>query len=174
MLTFSTAVGAIAMKATAAPILRRFGFRSVLVTNAVVSSLFIASPALFTPMMPHAIILSVLLVGGFFKSLQFTSINTLAYADIEPRAMSRATSFASVAQQLSMSAGVAVGALVLEFERHGRPETAVHAGDFTAAFIVVAAISTTSALIFMMLPKEAGRSLSAPARSLAEEPVSSA
>ncbi len=133
--------------------------------NAVVSSLFIAAPALFTPMMPHAIILSVLLVGGFFKSLQFTSINTLAYADIEPRAMSRATSFASVAQQLSMSAGVAVGALVLEFERHGRPETAVHAGDFAAAFIVVALISTASALIFMMLPKEAGASLSAPARS---------
>ena len=79
-----------------------------------------------------------------------------------------------MAQQLSMSAGVAVGALVLEFERHGRPETAVHAGDFAAAFIVVAAISTTSALIFMMLPKEAGTSLSSPARSLVEEPVSSA
>jgi MFS family permease len=176
MLTFSTAVGAMAMKATAAPILRRFGFKSVLVVNAMVSSLFIAAPALFTPMTPHAIILAVLLVGGFFKSLQFTSINSLAYADIEPRAMSRATSFASVAQQLSMSAGVAVGALVLEVERHGRSETAVHAADFAAAFVVVAAISTTSALIFMMLPKEAGASLSAPARAVGavQEPVSPA
>jgi len=116
---------------------------------------------------PHGIILAVLLVGGFFKSLQFTSINTIAYADIEPRAMSRATSFASVAQQLSMSAGVAVGALVLEIERHGRPETAVQAHDFAAAFLVVAAISAASALVFMMLPKEAGASLSAPARPLA-------
>jgi EmrB/QacA subfamily drug resistance transporter len=176
MLTFSTAIGAIAMKATAAPILRRFGFRSVLVVNAVVSSLFIASTALFTPVTPHAAILAVLLVGGFFKSLQFTSINTLAYADIEPRAMSRATSFASVAQQLSMSAGVAVGALVLEIERHGRLDAAVQASDFAAAFIVVGAISATSALVFMMLPKEAGASLSAPARALAttEEPVSPA
>ncbi len=167
MLTFATAVGAIAMKATAAPILRRFGFKSVLVVNALVSSLFIASTALFTPVTPHGIILAVLLVGGFFKSLQFTSINTIAYADIEPRAMSRATSFASVAQQLSMSAGVAVGALVLEIERHGRPETAVQAHDFAAAFLVVAAISAASALVFMMLPKEAGASLSAPARPLA-------
>jgi EmrB/QacA subfamily drug resistance transporter len=173
MLTFSTAVGAMAMKTTAARILRRFGFKSVLMVNGVVSCLFIAAPALFLPMTPHAIILAVLLVGGFFKSLQFTSINTLAYADIEPRAMSRATSFASVVQQLSMTAGVAVGALVLEVERHGRPETAVHAADFAAAFIVVAAISTASVLIFARLPKLAGASLSAPARPVGtvQEPV---
>ena len=119
LLTFAGAIGAITMKTTAARILRRFGFRRVLVVNALISSGFLAASALFTPGLPHAVILAVLLVGGFFKSLQFTSINTLAYADIEPRAMSRATSFASVAQQLSMSAGVAVGALVLELERTG-------------------------------------------------------
>lgn len=162
MLTFASAAGAIAMKTTAAPILRRFGFKSVLVLNAVLSSLFIASTALFTPVTPHAVILTVLLVGGFFKSLQFTSINTLAYADIEPRAMSAATSFASVAQQLAMSAGVAVGALVLEVQRHGRPDALVQPDDFSAAFVVVAAISAASALIFVSLPKAAGTSLSAP------------
>jgi EmrB/QacA subfamily drug resistance transporter len=164
LLTFASAVGAMAMKATAAPILRRFGFRSVLVINAVVSGLFIAATALFTPVTPHAVIFAVLVVGGFFKSLQFTSINSLAYADIEPRAMSRATSFASVAQQLSLSAGVAIGALVLEIQRHGRLDMAVQSSDFSTAFIVVGAISVASALIFMMLPKSAGASLSAPAR----------
>ena len=167
ILTFASAVGAMAMKATAAPILRRFGFRSVLVINAVVSGLFIGATALFTPVTPHAVIFTVLVVGGFFKSLQFTSINSLAYADIEPRAMSRATSFASVAQQLSLSAGVAVGALVLEIQRHGRPDMAVQSSDFATAFIVVGAISAASALIFMMLSKSAGASLSAPARPLA-------
>ncbi len=141
MLTFSTAIGAIAMKTTAPAILRRFGFKHVLIVNSVISAFFIATPAFFTLATPHAIILTVLLVGGFFKSLQFTSINSLAYADIEPRAMSRATSFASVAQQLSMSAGVAVGALVLEFERHGRPAAAVEIGDFATAFVVVGALS---------------------------------
>ena len=164
MLTFATALGAIAMKTTAAPILRRFGFKQVLVVNAVISSLFIAAIALFTPVTPHAVILAVLLVGGFFKSLQFTSINSLAYADIEPRAMSRATSFASVAQQLSMSAGVAVGAMVLELERHGRPHAAVMPEDFATAFIVVASISALSTFVFLRLPKAAGASLSAPAR----------
>jgi EmrB/QacA subfamily drug resistance transporter len=174
LLTFASAVGAMAMKATAAPILRRFGFRSVLVINAVVSGLFIAATALFTPVTPHAVIFAVLVVGGFFKSLQFTSINSLAYADIEPRAMSRATSFASVAQQLSLSAGVAIGALVLEIQRHGRLDMAVQSSDFSTAFIVVGAISVASALIFMMLPKSAGASLSAPARppATAREPGS--
>jgi MFS family permease len=164
MLTFSTAVGAIAMKTTAAPILRRFGFRQVLVINAMVSAVFIGVPALFTPMTPHGVILLVLLAGGFFKSLQFTSVNTLAYADIEPRAMSAATSFASVAQQLSMSAGVAVGALVLEIQRHGRADTAVQSSDFITAFIAIGIISAASALIFMQLPKSAGASLAGPGR----------
>ena len=59
------------------------------------------------------LILAVLLAGGFFRSLQFTSINTLAYADIERAQMSRATSFASMAQQLSLSIGVGTGALLL-------------------------------------------------------------
>jgi len=134
----------------------------------VLSGLFIGVPALFTQATPHAMILAVLLIGGFFRSLQFTSINTLAYADIEPKAMSAATSFASVAQQLSMSAGVAVGALVLEFQRHGRPSTAVEPSDFTLAFVVIALISAASVLIFMRLPKTAGTSLSRPARRQAE------
>jgi EmrB/QacA subfamily drug resistance transporter len=164
LLTFASAVGAVAMKTTAAPILRRFGFKRVLVTNAIVSSFFIAAVALFTMGTPHGVVLAVLLVGGFFKSLEFTSINSIAYADIDTKAMSRATSFASVAQQLSLSAGVAIGALVLEFARMGRPDGAVTAGDFPMAFLLVAAIAASSALVFARLPKEAGASLATSAR----------
>jgi hypothetical protein len=154
------------MKTTAARILRRFGFRRVLVVNALISSGFLAASALFMPGLPHAVIFAVLLVGGFFKSLEFTSINTLAYADIETRAMSRATSFASVAQQLSLSAGVAVGALVLELERMERGTTNVAASDFVAAFVLVAAIAAMSAFVFATLPQTAGASLSSRARPL--------
>jgi EmrB/QacA subfamily drug resistance transporter len=160
LLTVAGAIGAVTMKATAARILRRFGFRRVLLINALVSSLFLAASALFQPGVPLMVIFAVLLVGGFFKSLQFTSINTLAYADIEPKAMSRATSFASVVQQLSLSAGVAIGALILELERMGRHATNVEASDFITAFLVVAAIAASSALIFVGLPQEAGASLS--------------
>ena len=166
LLTFASAVGAVAMKTTAAPILRRFGFKRVLVSNAVLSSLFLAAIALFTAGTPHWIILAVLLVGGFLKSLEFTSINSIAYADIDSKAMSRATSFASVAQQLSLSAGVAIGALVLEAQRMGRGSEDVVAGDFPLAFVLVAAIAATSSLIFAMLPKGAGASLSARAHAV--------
>ena len=58
-------------------------------------------------------IIATLLVGGFFRSLQFTSLNTLAYADIAEPAMSHATTLSSVAQQLSLTFGVGLGALLL-------------------------------------------------------------
>ena len=164
LLTFASAVGAVAMRTAAAPIIHRFGFNRILVTNAVVSALFVAAVALFTAATPHAIVLAVLLAGGFFKSLQFTAINSIAYADIDDAAMSRATSFASVVQQLSLSGGVAMGALVLEIERMGRPDTRVVAEDFPLAFLLVGAIAASSALIFMRLPRGAGASLSARAR----------
>lgn len=168
MLTFATAVGAIAMKTTAAPILRRFGFKRVLVWNALISAIFIAAASLFTAATPGAVIIAVLLVGGFFRSLEFTAVNSLAYADIGDKDMSKATSFASVAQQLSISAGVAVGAMVLEVERMGRDTQEVLASDFPAAFLIIGALTASSALIFLRLPKTAGSSLATRARPVGE------
>jgi EmrB/QacA subfamily drug resistance transporter len=170
LLTFAAAIGAISMKVAASPILHRFGFRRVLLVNAVISAGFIAAAAAFTPNTPHLAIILVLLAGGFFRSLQFTSINSLAYADIDTRAMSRATSFASVVQQLSLSAGVAIAALVLEGERYVDAAKAVHAADFALPFLVVAAISVSSILVFRTLPENAGGSLSRKARNLAAPP----
>jgi EmrB/QacA subfamily drug resistance transporter len=170
MLTFATAVGAVAMKTAAAPIIRKLGFKRILVGNAVLTAAFTAASALFTAATPAAVILAVLLVGGFFKSLQFTAINSIAYADIDEKDMSKATSFASVAQPLSMSAGVAIGALVLEIERMGRATHHVEAADFPAAFILVACLAASSALVFALLPKEAGSSLSRRAHAVGEPP----
>ena len=109
------------MKLAAKPILRRFGFRRVLIVNAAAqrASRWPRS-RLFRPERRTLLILAVLLVGGFFRSLQFTSINTLGYADIEPQRMSRATSFASMAQQLSLSAGVGTGAILLHLTMAAR------------------------------------------------------
>jgi EmrB/QacA subfamily drug resistance transporter len=168
LLTFATAIGAIAMKTTAAPIIHRIGFKTILIWNAVLTACFTAASALFTALTPAAVILAVLLVGGFFRSLQFTAINAIAYADIHEKEMSKATSFASVVQQLSMSAGVATGALVLEMERMGRDSHQVLAGDFHAAFVIVACLAASSAFIFARLPKKAGASLSRRAQAVGE------
>ncbi|AZG75398.1 DHA2 family efflux MFS transporter permease subunit [Methylocystis rosea] len=159
LLTFVSAAGAMAMKTTAQPILRIFGFRRVLIVNALISAGFLAFNASFSAATPHLVIMGVLLVGGFFRSLEFTALNAIAYADVDQDAMSRATSFASVAQQLSLSTGVAIGAAALEATRALRGGGALQAADFTPAFIVVALISTLSVMSFLPLARNAGDDL---------------
>ena len=83
LVTFASAVGAMGMKTLAARIIRTFGFRNLMTINAVVSSVFLAACALFTVTTPLLLIMIILVVGGFFRSLQFTAINTVAYAEVE-------------------------------------------------------------------------------------------
>ena len=64
------------MKTLAARIIRTFGFRNIMMVNAIVSSVFLAACALFTVTTPLLLIMIMLVVGGFFRSLQFTAINT--------------------------------------------------------------------------------------------------
>jgi EmrB/QacA subfamily drug resistance transporter len=159
LLTFAGAVGAIAMRANAPRVLRRFGIKPVIVVNTFIAAGFIAACGFFTETMPHWLIFAMLLVGGFFRALQFTSLNSLAFADLPERAMSKATSFTSVAQQLSISAGVAVSALVLESVRLLRGDNQILAADFLPAFLVVGAISACAIFFLIPLSKNAGESL---------------
>jgi len=100
--------------------------------------------------------IALLAIGGFFRSLEFTSINTIGYADLEASRLSQATPLISVAQQLSISTGVAVGALVVDLVSRYRASPALTADDFSIAFYGVALISAAAALLFARLPKEAG------------------
>src|SRR5690606_14023875 len=113
-ITFIGAAGALFMKTLTKRILEHTGFRMLLTVNAVVGSAFIAAQGLFTPATPYWLIMLVLFLGGCFRSLQFTSLNAVGYAEISKREMSYATSLSSVAQQLSLSMGVAFGAFALE------------------------------------------------------------
>jgi EmrB/QacA subfamily drug resistance transporter len=157
--TFVAAAGAMAMKATASPILNRFGFRRVLIVNGLIGAGFITINALLSPSIPIAAILCILLVGGYFRSLQFTGINAIAYADIGTERMSRAVSFASVAQQLALSIGVALGAGVVQISR-ARHGGALELEDFHWAFLAVGILSASSVFAFWRLPGDAGASLS--------------
>jgi EmrB/QacA subfamily drug resistance transporter len=159
LITFSTALGAMSMKAVVPTILGRFGFRATLIVNGVISAAFLAACASFTPGTPVVMIMAVLVTGGFFRSLQFTCINTIAYADIDRRRMSRATSLVSVAQQLSIATGVAVGALAVEIATLYSASPGITAADFPPAFLLVGAISAASVLIFMRLAPNAGHEL---------------
>jgi EmrB/QacA subfamily drug resistance transporter len=173
MLTFVAAAGAMIMKTTAQPILKRFGFRRVLLVNTVIASGFLVANAFFTPLTPHWTIMMMLLVGGFFRSLQFTALNALCYADVPQESMSNATSFAAVGQQLSLSTGVAIGAAALEAARAMHIGRELRAEDFGPAFYAVALISALSLLVFMRLAPNAGDDLTgrvaAKLRKLPEE-----
>lgn len=160
LLTFSGAAGALLMKTTASPIIQRFGFKRILVVNAAITAAILASYALFRPTTPHWFIIGTLLIGGFFRSLQFTSLNALAYADVPASSMSRASSFASVFQQLAQSLGVGAAAMILHYTLGARHGMSLTAADITPAFAIVAALSLASLLFFVRLPQEAGAEVS--------------
>jgi MFS family permease len=156
LITFAGAFGALLMKPAIAPLLKRFGFKKILVPNAVISGVFLAACASFTEATPIAVMFIILVVGGFFRSLEFTSLNTLAYADVPPQRMSKATSLVSVLQQVSISSGVAVGALAVELTFRFSDRAALTTEDFRPAFLFVGGISAFAAFIFLRLDKDAG------------------
>jgi EmrB/QacA subfamily drug resistance transporter len=156
LITLSTAAGAMMMKWAVPRILRKVGFRNALTWNSLVASVMLMACAFFTATTPVVAMVAILLLGGFFRSLQFTSVNTIAYAEIEPQRMSRATSLVAVAQQLSQSVGVAVGALVVETVLHLRGHAMLSAADFPPAFVVVGLIAASSTFMFATMPPDAG------------------
>ncbi len=160
LITFTGAFGALAMKTLAPRILRRIGFRRVLIWNGLLASAALALTALFTPSTPHILISVVLLAGGLVRSLQFSSLNTIAYADVPPDRSSAATSLASVAQQVSLGFGVAIAAVALEgFATLGGRSTPAPQ-DFSATLLLIAAISTLATPRMLRLQPDAGIALS--------------
>jgi MFS family permease len=159
-LTFATAAGALMMKFTAPTLLRWFGFRRTLVVNCLISGAFLAACALFTPSTPHWLLLLTLLTGGFFRSLQFTALNAISYADIDLPRMSRATSFASVSQQMSGAIGVAVAAICVQSVQLGFGDPELQARDLSLSFVMVAIISSLSFFVFAKLKPDAGAAVS--------------
>ncbi|MEB0163951.1 MFS transporter [Glaciimonas sp. CA11.2] len=158
-ITCASAFGAIFMKAIGGSVLRRFGFRSVLIWNAFLAALALASYGLFTPTTPYLVMVAVVLLGGFFPSMQFTCFNSMAYADLDSADVSRATSLSSVVQQISLGLGVTIGGLAIIFSSRLQGHATVVAADFWPAFIVIALFSLASIPIARRLPLDAGSAL---------------
>ena len=155
-ITFASAAGALVMKPVATRALRWLGFRQTLVWNAALCAAMLAACAAFRPSWPVAAVYAVLLVSGFFRSLQFTAYSTLAYAEIPRDRMSRATSLFSTIQYLCQVLGIATGAALLEFSTwlHGRPAPLL--ADFSFALVVVAALTLVAAPLSALMPRTAG------------------
>ena len=159
LMTFASAAAALIMKTCAPPILARFGFKRTLTVNAVIVGFTFMGYGLFRSDTAHWVIYAVLLTGGFFRSLQFTSLNGMAFADVDRLQMSRASTLSTMGQQLSQSIGIGMAAVLL----HAFIARA-HTGHPTAAtiapvFLVVGTVALISTLFFLPLPRNAGSGL---------------
>jgi hypothetical protein len=159
-ITFATAGGAMAAKFFTVHAMRLAGFRTLLLVNGAISAALLAAPAAFGPATPWLAITGVLFITGVLRSLQFTAVNALAFADIDSPRMSQATSISSVVQQISLSIGVTIGALALELALGGRHGLELTVADFVPAFVIVAAMSALCLFPFVRLAADAGAEVS--------------
>jgi EmrB/QacA subfamily drug resistance transporter len=155
-ITCATAFGAMFMRSLALRILHRYGFRKVLMVNAALSGIAIAICGTFVPGMPHWVIWLIVLFGGFFPSMQFTSLNALSYADLDSKDMGRATSLASTIQQISLGLGVTIAGISLQVTRALDGHATLAWTDFWPTFLLIGLFSAASIPVTARLAHDAG------------------
>ncbi len=174
LLMMPTALAAMGMKLFSARLLWRFGYRQVLIVNTVCIGLTIGMFSLVKAGTPLASIVVLGLMQGFFNSLQYSSMNTLAYADVTQADSSMASTISSSFQQLSMSFGLATGSLATAWFLGDVPQTnrTMVTSALHSAFVALSAVTILSSLTFWGLRREDGESISKGAK-VAPEPVPS-
>lgn len=162
LLVLAMFAGNLGMKSVTTPVLRRFGFRPVLITNGIITAVLLLACGLLAPQTPKLVIITVLFLHGLSRSMQFTSISTLAFADIPKPLISSATSFSAVTQQMSMGMGVAAGAVALRAAAwmHGGASATPSLMDFHVAFWLMAALAVVAVLDCFTLEPHAGEEVS--------------
>jgi EmrB/QacA subfamily drug resistance transporter len=172
LLLLATATGNLGMKVFTTRILNRFGFRTVATVNVTAAALAITTFALLVPASPLALTLGVLFVYGVTRSMQFTTLATLAYADVGDAKTAAASTLWSVAQQMTIGMGIAFGAVGLRFAAYlstpsgGNPGTrsvgrSFTVADFHWAFAAAGVLVLCSVIGYYRLPRDAGTLLAA-------------
>ena len=162
LLMMPAALAAMGMKLVSQRLLKRFGYRQILIVNTVCIGATIGLFATVGPGTAPAFIVMVGLMQGFFNSMQFSSMNSLAYADVNDVDSSMASTMSSSFQQLSMSFGLAVGSLVAGWYLGKVPQTdqARVVDALHHAFLTLAVITALSSVTFWRLRREDGESIS--------------
>jgi len=144
--------GNLLMKTVTTPILRRLGYRPVLVWNGVLAAASLAACATLTPASSIWWIAPVLVAGGMTRSMQFTALGTVSFADIPKEGMTDANGLANTLGQLAMAAGITLAAIAVHVgQRYAAGYQAYH-----IAFGVLAAVALASVIEMALLPKGAG------------------
>jgi MFS family permease len=161
-------VGNLVIKPATTPLLRHFGFRTVLIVSNVMAGLATAACALLQRSTPLLVIAVVLIVGGAFRSIGFSAYNTITFADVEDSAMARANTLASTLQQVASGLGIALGALALRLGQVIRGPLGHHGSThfaFSLAFLGVAVLVVPAIVEAWALPRTAGAVIGGGVRS---------
>ena len=150
--------GDLTMKAFVIQALRRFGFRRLLIVNGIITAGTMALCALLSPATATILVIATLFFHGAARSMEFTCLTTLAYAEIPPERMSRANGFLSAVMQLSLGMGVAIGAITLRLVAHARGHSAAtpQLRDFHLAVLLMSFVALGPVFDSLSLPGDAG------------------
>jgi MFS family permease len=161
-ITLAGALSSLTMKVAIPPVLRRWGFRTVLLGNGFISAGAVAACALIGVSTPGYVVFLILLIGGFFRSLQFTGLTTLAYADIPNARTSAATSFSSMMQQINNGMGVALAAVLLHTMQlfHVEGSTTMSSEDIRTVFVLMSVVAVSACFFYARLTPDAGAEVS--------------
>lgn len=162
LMMMPSAAAAMGMKFLSTRVLARFGYRQVLIVNTVMIGFTISMFSLVVPGTPIFMIVLLSLTMGFFNSLQFSSMNSMAFSDIDTADSSMASTIASSLQQMSMSFGLACGTLIAGWYLGDLPQTDRLAvtGALHHAFLTLGALTCLSSLSFWTLHATDGESVS--------------
>ena len=153
-------LGNLLMKTVTTPILRRFGFRSILTLNGTLAGLAIIGCGFLSADTFYPLTFAILFVAGLTRSMQFTALATLAFADVDGDKRSSASTLSSMFQQISMVFGVALAAAILNISQVVRGAPALGLHDFRVAFFAVGALCVAASLQLLVLPRDAGSEVS--------------
>lgn len=159
MVTFASAIGALAAKFVANWMFAHWGFKYPLVISTAIGAAGILSMGFCDPTTPIALILGLLVFTGFWQSTFWTGSNAFTFADIEDKDAGQANVMSQVWGQLMFAMGVALGGGTLELTHRLRGGGELALADFHIAFYVVAAVGFVASLLFLRLPKNAGHQL---------------
>ncbi len=162
LLVLAVFAGNIVMKPLTTPILRRFPFRTTLLVNGCANAVIIFACALLKPTTPVPVIVALLFASGLTRSMQFSALNTIAFAEVPEGWMTGANTLFNMTQQLSMAMGIALGAVALRIASLFGPRSAAGAlplADFHAAFLIVGAIALLVVVDVARLEPTAGDSV---------------
>jgi len=154
--------GDLSMKGFVIPVLKRFGFRRILIVNGVITAGSVALCATIGSGTRPMLIVAILFCHGLCRSLEFTCMTTLAYTEIPSERMGQANGFLSAVMQLSTGVGVAVGAVALRLvaRAHGHVAAAPHLNDFHMAILSMSLLTLAPVFDSLGLAADAGAATS--------------